>query len=207
MNNESVDSYLKDGCGRCAHFKTPQCKVLLWTPILKALRDCLRETTLVEEMKWGSPCYTLQGKNVVMIASFRHHCALSFFHGAQLPDADSLLEKAGPNSNQGRLLKFHSLEDFRKKRKAVQMLIEAAIALEKEGRKAVAKAQPEPMPLELKDYLAQHAKVAKAFDALTPGRKRSHILYISSAKQAETRKRRVERCVDDILEGRGMNER
>ncbi len=207
MNNTSVDSYLQDGCGRCEHFQKPTCKVHLWTSALKALRTLVLASGLTEEMKWGSPCYTLGGKNVVMIVSFRESCGLSFFKGAALQDDEGLLESAGPNSRFARFLKFRSLADVEALRPRIAQLLEQAIALEKSGTKVAAKPAAEPVPEELALRLDSDPALKRAFDALTPGRRRSHILHVSGAKQSETRSRRAERCLEEILAGRGFNER
>lgn len=207
MNNESVDSYLRDGCGRCEHYKTPQCKVHRWGEALKALRGLVLSCGLTEEMKWGSPCYTLNGKNVVMVAAFKDFCALSFFKGAALVDDAGLLESPGPNSRHARFLKFQSAEEVIAKRNQAKRLVEQAKELERAGTKIAPASEPEPLPVELEERLAADRDLRQAFEALTPGRKRSHILHISGAKQSETRMRRVERCTPDILAGRGFNER
>lgn len=123
MNTTSVDAYLRDGCGRCDKYQTPACKVHLWTAPLEALRALLRSTELVEEMKWGSPCYTLGGKNVVMLTSFKEHCALQFFKGAALDDEAGVLERPGPSSQQVRLVKFRSLADVTARRAVVRRLV------------------------------------------------------------------------------------
>jgi uncharacterized protein YdeI (YjbR/CyaY-like superfamily) len=182
--------------------------VHLWTDALVALRAMLLATGLVEEMKWGSPCYTLDGKNVVLLASFRESCALSFFKGAALTDDDGMLESPGPNSRFGRYLKFRSLKDVEARRAVAERLLAQAIALERAGTKVAAPpTSSEAIPEELQLRLASDAALRAAYDALTPGRRRSHLLHIGSAKQAETRARRVERCVPDIKAGRGFNER
>jgi uncharacterized protein YdeI (YjbR/CyaY-like superfamily) len=207
INRTGVDAYLNDGCGRCEHYQTPACKVHLWTGELVALRTMLRATELSEEMKWGSPCYTLNGKNVVMIAAFREACALSFFKGAALVDDDGILEAAGPNSRIARLVKFRSPADVQARRAAVEKLVQQAIALERAGTKVDMPAAAEPVPDELQARFDVDPALQQAFVALTPGRRRSHILHIAGAKQAETRARRVDRCATDILAGRGFNER
>ncbi len=207
MNNTSVDSYLRDGCGRCEHYQTPACKVHRWTPILEALRQLLLASGLVEEMKWGSPCYTLDGKNVIMLISFKESCCLQFFKGAALVDDAGALESPGPSSRYARLLRFRTTLDLAARRPLARKLIDQAIALERAGTKVVVDAAPEPVPDELLRRLESDAALQQAFDALTPGRRRSHILHISGAKQSETRERRVERCAPDILSGRGFNER
>lgn len=207
MNNTSVDSYLRDGCGRCEKFQTPECKVLQWTKPLTALRAMLNEAGLVEEMKWGSPTYTLDGKNVVMLASFKEYCALSFLKGAVLKDEEGLLDSPGPNSQHVRFLKFLTLADVKKHRAAAKGFIQQAIELERVGVKVAPKAVKLVLPDELVARFARDGALKKAFEALTPGRQRSHVLHISGAKQAETRERRVDACAEHILAGRGFNER
>lgn len=208
MNTTSVDAYLRDGCGRCDKYQTPDCKVHLWTKPLVALRALVQDTELAEEMKWGSPCYTLDGKNVVMLVSFKEHCALQFFKGALLEDPAGLLESPGPNSHHVRLLKVRTMADVTKHRAAAKRFLAQAIELERAGAKVQKPAAAATaLPDELTRRLAAEPALKKAFDALTPGRQRSHVLHISGAKQAETRERRVDRCAEDILAGRGFNER
>ena len=120
INNISVDAYLRDGCGRCEHYKTPACKVHRWTKALESVRELALASGLVEEMKWGSPCYTLDGKNVVMVAAFKEFCALQFFKGAALVDDEGVLESPGPSSRHVRFLKFRSTEDVRARRAHAQ---------------------------------------------------------------------------------------
>ncbi|PKN57532.1 MAG: hypothetical protein CVU56_10375 [Deltaproteobacteria bacterium HGW-Deltaproteobacteria-14] len=207
MNTTSVDAYLADGCGRCDQYQTPQCKVHLWTSALVELRALLVASGLSEEMKWGSPCYTLDGKNVVMLTSFKDHCALSFFKGVLLADERGVLAAPGPNSQAMRLFKFTSRDEVRAQRELVVRYLEEAIALERAGATVTFAASPEPMPAELSAQLAADPALSAAFDALTPGRRRSYILHVSGAKQAKTRAARAERCVPLILAGKGFNER
>ena len=207
MNTTSVDSYLRDGCGRCDHYQTPACKVHLWTDALVALRALLRETELVEEMKWGSPCYTLDGKNVVMMTSFRGFCSLSFFKGVALGDDEGALVSPGPSSRFMRYLRFNSAEEVERRRAQVSRLLLEAIALERSGAKLEVEEASEPMPDELEERLIADPELRRAFEDLTPGRQRSHILHVSGAKQSATRRRRVEACALEILAGKGFNER
>jgi uncharacterized protein YdeI (YjbR/CyaY-like superfamily) len=207
MNTIGFDAWLRDGCGRCEHYQTPRCKVLLWTPPLVALRAIVLAEGLVETMKWGSPCYTLDGKNVLMVVAFRDACALSFFKGAVLPDPAGVLESGGPNSRFIRQVRFRSLADVDARRDAIVELVRQAIVAERARVKVAAPADADPIPDELARRLEEDPALREAFDALTPGRRRSHLLHISGAKQAETRARRVERCAVDILAGRGFNER
>jgi len=208
MNTTSVDAYLKDGCGRCDKYQTPQCKVHLWTDALVLLRGVLRAAGLEEEMKWGNPTYTLGGKNVAMLVSLKEYCAVAFFKGALLEDLDGALESPGPNSHHARRLRFRSAAEAKKALPRLKKLLAQAIQLEKDGKKVERPATPrEALPEELASRLAGDKALKAAFEALTPGRQRSHVLHISGAKQAETRVLRVEKCVPDILAGRGFNER
>lgn len=207
MNNTSVDAYLQDGCGRCERYQTPQCKVHRWTDALVALRALLLETELVEEMKWGSPCYTLDGKNVVMITSFLDFCALAFWKGVLLADPNSVLEAPGPNSRVIRQFRFTSAARVEANEEAVRGFLKQAIELERSGAKVETGGIPEPMPDELLVVLDGDPEVRAAYDALTPGRQRSYILHVSGSKNEATRAGRAERCVTKILAGKGFNER
>lgn len=207
MNRTSVDAYLRDGCGRCDKYKTPECKVHKWTGALAKLRSVLQTTDLEETMKWGSPCYTWRGKNVLMVVSMHEYCALSFFKGALLSNDDALLEQPGPNSRNARYLKFRTTLDVTSRRSRIKALIQEAIALQEAGARVPKVAQPEPMPEELDQFLKGNAKVRTAFVALTPGRQRSYILHVGAAKKAETRVARAARCAYKILAGKGFNER
>ena len=205
-NNTSVASYLAEGCGRCELFQTPECKVHAWSELLVALRELLVETELVETMKWGSPCYTLAGKNVVTLSALKDAAVLSFFKGAILPDPEGLLVKPGPNSRHARYLKFASLEDLEEHRDATSALLAAAIEAQRQGKRVEGSPQ-EPVPEELQAALDADPELAAAFAALTPGRRRSHVLHVSGAKQSKTRVKRAERCAEKIFAGKGFNER
>lgn len=207
MNNESVDSYLQDGCGRCDLYRTPECKVHLWTDALKALREILCDSALEETMKWGSPCYTYEGTNVLLLVSLRRYCGISFLRGAALRDERGLLEKPGPNSRYARYLPFTTLEGVVENEATIRAYVEEAIGLVRDGIRVEVEAGPEPMPDELADRLDADAELREAYERLTPGRQRSHILHVSGAKQAATRERRVEKCAPKILAGKGFNER
>ena len=207
MTTQSVDVYLRDGCGRCARFRTPSCSVHRWGEALARLRALVRETALTETVKWGSPCYTLGGKNVVTLGAFIDDCVLSFFKGAALEDPDGILEPPGPNSRFARVLRFRSVEEVEARRDVVVRLLAEAIELERSGRRVAVAPAEDPMPDELLAVLTAQPDVRAAFDALTPGRRRSHILHVAGATQATTRSRRAESCVPIILAGRGRQER
>jgi len=207
MNRENVDAYLRDGCGRCEHYRTSSCKVHLWTPALRALRALLLEAGLTEEMKWGSPCYTLGGVNVVMVTSLRAHCSLSFFQGAALSDEAGLLVRPGPHSRFVRQLSFRSLADVEARRDVIRGFLAQAMDRARRGQKVQAQPADAPVPEELRRVLASTPHVALAFASLTPGRRRSHVLHVSGAKQSATRMKRAEACAAKIIEKKGWNER
>ena len=207
MNNTNVDSYLAEGCGRCDKFRTPDCKVHRWTSLLVRLRRLVLDAGLTEEMKWGSPCYTLGGKIVVMLLSLKDHCGLAFYRGSELDDAANLLEAAGPNSQASTQVRFRSMSDLSEREGAVISLLADAIAVERAGaRKRTATVEP-AVPAEIAERLAADAALQVAWDRLTPGRRRSHIIHVDGAKQPATRARRADACSAFILDGRGFNER
>lgn len=207
MNNRSFDSFLEDGCGRCDKYQTPDCKVLSWTEPLVALREILNDTVLDEEMKWGSPCYTLDGKNVLLVAARADHCSVGFMKGFALDDPDELLEAPGPNSRYARLMKFRSVDDVYAHRESLVGFLHQAIELHRSGVDVQPDSEFEPMPAELEQRLASDPELQAAFDALTPGRQRSYNLYVGGAKKSETREARVERSIPKIYAGKGYNER
>lgn len=207
MNNTNADSFLADGCGRCSKFKTPACKALQWNAPLVALREVLLATGLTEEMKWGFPCYTLNGKIVAMLLALKDYCAVAFFRGAELDSAGTLLESAGENSQASKQFRFRSLQEVKAKHGQLVSLLDEAIKLERAGAKKRVASPEMAMADELAALLAGDAALRAAWEALTPGRRRSHLLHITGAKQAETRQRRAAGCIPFVLEGRGFNER
>lgn len=177
-----------------------------WQPIIRRLRRILLDCGLTEELKWGKPCFHIEGKNVAIIQPFKAHCALMFFKGVLLDDPRGLLRRQGNNTRAAMRLEFTS--EAQVKKTVVGAYVRQAIAAEKSGRAVAFAAKHElDLPAELAEALRKDRKLKRAFDALTPGRKRSHALHISGAKQAATRARRVMACAPKILAGRGFNER
>lgn len=205
--NPAVDEYIAEGCGRCDKVGTPQCKVNTWREGLVALRQVVLDTPLKEERKWGAPCYTLNGQNVVMIGAFNTNFVLSFMKGALLEDKHQLLVAPGENTQSGRVIRFTDNHSVASLAPVLKRYILEAIDIEKAGLR-VEKKQHEDyeVPLELQRALDQDDALRDAFDALTPGRQRSYFLHIGGAKQAKTREARVEKCRDKIFDGKGFNE-
>lgn len=177
-----------------------------WRGEIQKLRSILLDCGLDEELKWGKPCFSFAGKNVAIIQPFKEHCALLFFKGALLKDERGLLRSQGENTQSALRLEFTS--EAQVKKSVVTDYAKQAIAVEKSGRKVDFKAKRMlELPEELTDFMSRDRRLAKAFDALTPGRQRSYILYIMAAKQEKTRIARIEKCIPKIVSGRGFNER
>ncbi|NUQ82403.1 MAG: YdeI/OmpD-associated family protein [Bacteroidetes bacterium] len=205
--NPDVDSYFTDGCMRCEHGGTPQCKVHRWEQEMAVLRSLILQCDLTEERKWGVACYTLNGKNVVILGAFKEYCALAFFKGALMKDPEGLLTKAGEHSQAGRQIRFTSMADIEGKEDVLQAYLFDAIEVELSGVPIPRQPESEfPMPSELADRLESDPFLKEAFEALTPGRRRSHQLHISQAKQAQTRLSRVEKSIPMIMAGLGFME-
>ena len=171
--------------------------------LTKIALDC----DLAEETKWGKPCFTHKKKNVAIIIPLKDACALSFFKGALLGDPKHILEKIG-QAQAGRWIKFTSPKEIAAMQPILRSYIHEAIEIEKSGEKvALKKASEYAVPEELQARLDASPELRAAFEALTPGRRKSYIFHVSGAKQAKTRTTRAERCVPMILSGRGFNER
>jgi uncharacterized protein YdeI (YjbR/CyaY-like superfamily) len=175
-----------------------------WQAESRKLRKILLGFPLNEEMKWGEPCYTFQGKNVALIGGFKEYCTLLFFKGALLADRDGILVAPG-RTQAKRQIRFTSLREIAAKESAVKAYISEAIEVEKSGLKVKLKRHSEyAIPEELQRKLDAMPTLKKAFATLTPGRQRAYLLHISAPKQTKTRESRVERCVQRILDGKGL---
>jgi uncharacterized protein YdeI (YjbR/CyaY-like superfamily) len=206
--NPKIDSYLSEGCGRCSLGGTPSCKVHNWQNELKYLRSIALDCGLTEELKWGVPCYTSQHKNIVIIAAFKNYCALSFLKGSLLNDGYNILEKPGKNSQEGRIMRFTKIEEIVTLEPILKSYLYEAIEVEKKGLKVSFKATTDhDIPKEFQNKLNTFHALKTAFNALTPGRQRGYLLYFSAPKQSKTRESRIEKCIPDILNGKGLNDR
>ncbi len=177
-----------------------------WQKETDRLRQIALDCDLTEELKWGKPCFTFLKKNVAIVIPLKEWCAFSFFKGALLKDPKHVLERIG-NAQAGRWIKFTSLREIAAQRSTLKDYLYEAIELEESGKKVELKRPSEyPIPEELQRKLDRDAVLRSAFATLTPGRRKSYIFHVSSAKQAETRAARAEKCVPMILSGRGFNE-
>ena len=202
----SFSQYLEIGCMRCKKGGTDQCKVLPFVGELQRLQAFLAETELVEEMKWSMPAYTLNGKNVIMLAAFVEHVSLSFFKGAIVDDPKGLLVKAGENTQVSRQLRFTSPEDIENQADDIRALIASAIDVERRGVKVERVRQEVEVCEALQAKFDAEPAFKAAFEGLTPGRQRAYHLHFTQAKQEKTRLARIEKFEAAILEGKGMHD-
>ncbi|HTB25506.1 MAG TPA: DUF1801 domain-containing protein [Puia sp.] len=190
--NPKVDTYLS--------------KVENWQEELEQLRVIILDCGLVEELKWGQPCYSFQKTKIVIIGGLKEYCVISFFNGVLLSDPENILIKPGENTQAVRLIRFTSVREIVKMEPILKSYIYEAIEVEKAGLKVNYKINPEPVPVELQKKLDKNHTLKTAFEALTPGRQRAYILYFSAPKQSKTRELRIEKCIKQILNGKGLNE-
>ena len=188
--NPRVDEYLR--------------KAKKWQEEMKKLRRSVLDCGLTEELKWGKPCYTFQESNIVIIQGFKEFCALLFCKGALLNDPNRILEKFGWQA--ARRIPFSDVREIVKMEPILKAYICEAIQAEKAGLKVNYKKNPEPIPEEFQNKLDEVPALKTAFDALTPGRQRGYILYFSAPKQSKTRESRVKKCMQQILNGKGLND-
>jgi len=178
-----------------------------WRKELEQLRMIILDCGLTEELKWGVPCYTFLKRNVVIIGGLKECCVLSFFKGALLNDADGILTKPGENTRVGRLIRFTNVREIVRMEPILKAYIYEAVEVEKAGLKVSVKKSAEPgIPQEFQNKLKGNPALKSAFYALTPGRQRAYILYFSGPKQSKTRASRVEKCMRQILRGKGLND-
>ena len=178
-----------------------------WQDAFKRLRTIVLDCGLCEELKWGQACYTLQGKNIVLMHGFKDYCALLFFKGALLRDPKGILVRQTENVQLPRQVRFTSAKEITKLEPALKSYIRGAIEIEKSGLKLPLKKTAEfEMAEEFKQKLDAFPALKTAFEALTPGRQRSYLFYFSQAKLSKTRASRVETCIPRILDGKGLDD-
>jgi len=176
-----------------------------WQEELKKLRDLLLDSELTEEFKWGQPCYTFQGKNVIVINGMKESCALAFFKGALLKDVHGVLTAPGQHSQSTRWIKFTSAKEIVEMTSVLNAYIREAIEVEKSGLKVKLKETSDlKIPEELQTMLDELPAFKAAFEALTPGRQRAYIYHFSAPKLCKTREARVRKLMPQILKGKGL---
>ena len=179
-----------------------------WQAEYKHLRNIVLKCGLTEELKWGCPCYTFKGANIVLIHGFKEYCAYLFHKGVLLKDTENILIQQTENVQSARQIRFTSLEEITEKETILKAYIYEAIEVEKTGIKVELKKTAEfNMPEEFEKALNENPDLKTAFEALTPGRQRGYLLHFSQPKQSKTREARIEKCTQRIFEGKGLNDR
>ncbi|MCP9290780.1 YdeI/OmpD-associated family protein [Gracilimonas sediminicola] len=178
-----------------------------WKQEYERLRMLILECGLTEELKWGCPCYTVNKNNVVLIHGFKDYCALLFHKGVLLKDPEDILIQQTKNVQSARQLRFTNVEEIIDTEHIIQAYVNEAVEVEKSGKEVKMKKTSEfDVPEEFQSKLDEDPALEKAFESLTPGRQRGYLLHFSGAKQSKTRKRRVEKAIPDILEGKGLHD-
>ncbi|MCW2258785.1 MULTISPECIES: YdeI/OmpD-associated family protein [Sphingobacterium] len=183
-------------------------KTQQWSEEFNLLRDIITENkSLEEEYKWMHPCYTLDGKNIVLIHGFKEYCALLFHKGALLKDPEGILIQQTENVQAGRQIRFKHIAEIITLRPVIQAYIREAIEIEKAGLKVeMKKVNDYPIPEEFQQALAQDQELNTAFYSLAPGRQKGYLFYFNQAKQSKTRQNRIEKYYQQILDGKGIDD-
>src|ERR1700752_132641 len=191
--NPKVDQYLS--------------KAEKWQEEMERLRLINLDCGLTEELKWGVPCYTFEKRNIVLIHAFKEYCALLFFKGALLNDAEGILVQQTQNVQSSRQIRFTNVREIDKLEPLLRAYIYEAIEVERAGLAVNFKKTSEfAVTEEFQNKLDKNRRLKTAFEALTPGRQRAYLLYFSAPKQSRTRVSRIEKCVPRILNGKGLND-
>ena len=178
-----------------------------WQKEYTLLRKIALSCGLEEELKWGCPCYTFDGKNIILIHGFKEYCAYLLFKGALLGDPENILIQQTENVQSPRQIRFTAAKEITKLQATLKAYIYEAIEVEKAGLKVAPKKTKEyPVPEEFQQVLNKNKTLKKAFDALTPGRQRGYLLHFAQPKQAKTRTARIEKATPHILAGKGLND-
>lgn len=177
-----------------------------WAEELALLRSLVLDCNLQEEWKWKQPTYSFDGKNVAIIAGFKHYCSLSFFKGALLSDEHNLLVKPGEYSRHTKMFKFNNAKEIENLNAQIKQYCFEAIEIERAGLKVETKPNDLDYPEELQNAFEHNPSLETAFNGLTPGRQRGYLVFIKGAKQQQTRINRIEKVAPKILGGFGMND-
>ena len=182
-------------------------KAKKWRKEMEELRRIVLECGLTEEVKWRHPCYTVEGKNVVLIGGFKEYCVLNFVKGSLLKDERRVLRKPGEDTQVSRVVRFAGLGEILELEPVLKDYVREAVDVEKSGAKVeLMKITERKIPEELEKKFREARGLKKAFEGLTPGRQRAYLIHFSSAKQSATRESRIEKCLARIMKGKGMDD-
>lgn len=177
-----------------------------WQAELLFLREICISCELKEELKWKAPCFTFERKNVLILHAFKNYFGIGFFKGALIYDNNNLLQFPGKNSNHSKILKFQSLTEVAAKQDIIRRFIFEAIEIEKKGLKVIPESSEMELPSELIKLFNQEPNFKQAFETLSPGKKRGYLLYFAGAKQSQTKLLRINKMMDRILLGKGIQD-
>jgi len=182
-------------------------KASKWQKEYEKLRTIILDCGLTEELKWGNPCYTFEDNNIILIHGFKEYCAVLFFKGALLSDANKILIQQTENVQSARQVRFTNVKEIVEMEKILKAYIYEAIEVEKAGLKVKLKKTSEfKIPEEFQNKLNKKPALKKAFEALTPGRQRAYIFHFSQPKLSKTRTARIEKYAKQILKGKGLDD-
>lgn len=202
-----IEDFFTRGCGRCDRFDTPDCSIRPWQAGLRRLREICREAGLSEQVKWAHPCYMHAGRNIAIIGAFRADFRLTFFNAALMKDVDGVLERQGANTRHPDMICFAANDDVDRLAPTIQAYLLEAMDYAARGVKPPKDTSEPDLPDELADALDGDPELAEAFHRLTPGRRKSYIINLNGAKQAETRVKRIAQFRAKIIDGKGALER
>ncbi len=202
-----IAEYFRKGCGRCDRFATPDCSVRAWASGLADLRQICVGAELVETVKWGHPCYMHAERNIAIIGAFRGDFRLTFFNAALMVDPDKVLEKQGPNTRHANMIRVSDNTMVAKLAPVIRAYLIEAMGYAVAGVTPAIDDRTLDLPDDLLTALDGDADLAEAFQALTPGRQKSYVIALSSAKTAATRVARIAKYRGHILAGKGVHDR
>ena len=202
-----IDDYFSLGCGRCERFATSDCSTRKWVGGLLALRHICIDLKLVETVKWAHPCYMHKDRNIAIIGALRGDFRLSFFNAALMKDAEGVLVRQGPNTRHPDMIRFTDNAQVAAMEKTIRSYLMEAMMYAEAGIKPPKDDGKIELPYELAEALDSDPELAEAFHSLTPGRQKSYIINLNSAKKPETRMSRIVAFRDRILAGKGAMER
>jgi uncharacterized protein YdeI (YjbR/CyaY-like superfamily) len=202
-----IEDYFTLGCGRCERFATADCSIQQWKSGLLALRKILTDLPLFETVKWGHPVYMHSNRNIVIIGALRGDYRLNFFNASLMQDPEGILERQGANTQHPDMIRFKDSLQVQRMEKTIRAYLEEAIGYAGAGIKPLKEERQLELPDELVDALDSDPILAEAYFALTPGRQKSYVINLSSAKKPETRVARIVGFRDKILLGKGALDR
>lgn len=202
-----IETFFEKGCGRCERFATADCSTRQWIQGLHELRKICLKSGLVEMLKWAHPCYMHAGRNIVILGALRSDFRMSFFNAALMKDQEQVLEKQGPNTRHPDMIRFTSNAQVQSMRPIILSYLDEAKGYAEAGITPPKEKNSLELPDELSEALEADPAFAEAFRALTPGRQRSYVINLNSAKKPETRRSRIVKSRDKIFAGKGALDR